>query len=270
MKIPVGYMDRRREGDTVLRQTQLVLLHLLHVIDRICSENGIRYWLAWGSCLGAMRHDGFIPWDDDLDIGLSVKDFKRLIKLLPRELPEDARLQVPADCPKVAIPFPKVRDCSSFLFESRPDISTADPSGIYIDIFPFVEIPKVPKAVSDLFYTVCGSSYHRYHFFLNKGARSVRSALWCVPLAAACRVVNLAAKGMLWLCGRFFPVRMSGMSSTMDATSAIGRNGFRLPRSTSSRTGRSRCRWARRTIFRSATATGTRFRRRMSARATHG
>ena len=81
MKIPAGYMDRRREGDTVLRQTQLVLLHLLHVIDRICSENGIRYWLAWGSCLGAMRHDGFIPWDDDLDIGLSVKDFKRLIKL---------------------------------------------------------------------------------------------------------------------------------------------------------------------------------------------
>lgn len=205
MKIPVGYMDRRREGDTVLRQTQLVLLHLLHVIDRICSENGIRYWLAWGSCLGAMRHDGFIPWDDDMDIGLSVKDFKRLIKLLPRELPEDARLQVPADCPKVAIPFPKVRDCSSFLFESRPDISTADPSGIYIDIFPFVEIPKVPKVVSDVFYTVCGSSYHRYHFFLNKGARSVRSALWCVPLAAACRAVNLAAKGLLWLLRKILP-----------------------------------------------------------------
>ena len=142
MKIPVGYMDRRREGDTVLRQTQLVLLHLLHVIDRICSENGIRYWLAWGSCLGAMRHDGFIPWDDDLDIGLSVKDFKRLIKLLPRELPEDARLQVPADCPKVAIPFPKVRDCSSFLFESRPDISTADPSGIYIDISHSSRFPR--------------------------------------------------------------------------------------------------------------------------------
>ena len=74
--IPVGYKDRRAEGDTPLRQCQLVQLHLLHVLDAVCKELGLTYCLEGGTALGAARHNGFIPWDDDLDVGMPMKDYK--------------------------------------------------------------------------------------------------------------------------------------------------------------------------------------------------
>ena len=51
-------------------------------IDKICKENGLTYFLSGGSALGAVRHQGFIPWDDDMDIALPLEDFKRLVKIL--------------------------------------------------------------------------------------------------------------------------------------------------------------------------------------------
>lgn len=65
-----------------LRNLQLELLDILQVLDQICKEHGLCYFLAGGSALGAVRHQGFIPWDDDLDIALPEKDYKKLIKIL--------------------------------------------------------------------------------------------------------------------------------------------------------------------------------------------
>ena len=76
-----------------MRRTQLRLLEILDVFDGICRKHGIDYWLDWGSLLGARRHGGFIPWDDDLDVSLLRKDYKRLLAALEAELPEDLKLQ---------------------------------------------------------------------------------------------------------------------------------------------------------------------------------
>ena len=67
------YPDNRQEGETVLRQAQLVMLRMLKIIDYICRKHDISYWMCSGTLLGAVRHKGFIPWDDDL---AAEHDFK--------------------------------------------------------------------------------------------------------------------------------------------------------------------------------------------------
>lgn len=178
IKIPMGYKDRRSEGETTLRQCQLVQLHLLHVFDRICKENGLQYLLEGGTLLGAMRHNGFIPWDDDLDVGLPRKDYEKFLKIAPGVLPDDVQLHTPADTPRLAIPFAKLRDKSSYFGESRPDLSTADPSGIYIDIFPYDDMPKLGRRFEDVLSRACSCTWMRMIYFYNKCAGGFLSALF--------------------------------------------------------------------------------------------
>ena len=70
-----------------------VWLELLEVIDVICRKHQIPYWLSSGTLIGAARHKGFIPWDDDLDIEMLRSDYLRLLKVLPQELPDNLALQ---------------------------------------------------------------------------------------------------------------------------------------------------------------------------------
>lgn len=67
---------------SLLRRDQLELLRMLEVVAQICEQHNIKWWLSSGTLLGAARHQGFIPWDDDLDIVLMRKDCKRLEKIL--------------------------------------------------------------------------------------------------------------------------------------------------------------------------------------------
>lgn len=72
-----------------LRKFQLELLEMLEIIDKILKENKLPYFLLGGSALGAVRHKGFIPWDDDIDIGLYRKDFEKMENLLNDKLPKN-------------------------------------------------------------------------------------------------------------------------------------------------------------------------------------
>jgi lipopolysaccharide cholinephosphotransferase len=70
---------------TTLKNLQIELLKLLKIIDSVCKENNIEYWLIGGTLLGAVRHKGFIPWDDDIDINVPAEDYHRLIAALNTE-----------------------------------------------------------------------------------------------------------------------------------------------------------------------------------------
>ena len=67
---------------SALRRDQMELLRMLKIVDNICKEHGIKWWLSSGTLLGAARHHGFIPWDDDMDIVMLKRDYKKLEKIL--------------------------------------------------------------------------------------------------------------------------------------------------------------------------------------------
>jgi lipopolysaccharide cholinephosphotransferase len=66
-----------------LKEQQAVLLELLHEFDRICKKHRIPYVMFCGSAIGAVRHNGIIPWDDDLDVSMLRNDYERFLKIAP-------------------------------------------------------------------------------------------------------------------------------------------------------------------------------------------
>src|SRR4028118_1460533 len=78
---------------SVLRRAQMRMVEILDGFDGICKKHNIDYWLVWGTLLGARRHGGFIPWDDDLDVAVLQSDYKKLLTILEKELPKNLKLQ---------------------------------------------------------------------------------------------------------------------------------------------------------------------------------
>src|SRR3954462_2787350 len=96
-----------------LRRTQMRLLEMLDVFVGICNRHNINYWLVCGTLLGAKRHGGFIPWDDDLDVAILQRDHEKLVSILKDELPEDLKLQTKVTDKKYWYYFPRIRDMKS-------------------------------------------------------------------------------------------------------------------------------------------------------------
>jgi len=133
MKIEYGKEYLYEDVKEIVRQRQL---EILDAVVKICDNYNITYWLDGGTLLGAVRHQGFIPWDDDIDIGLMREDYEKLIKILPGELPEQFVVQSFDTDFKYKLPFVKIRDKYSVIEDNYTY------NGIFIDIFPFDYMPK--------------------------------------------------------------------------------------------------------------------------------
>ena len=125
----------------MLRRQQMRMLEILLEVDRICKKHDIPYWLSSGTLIGAMRHDGFIPWDDDLDIEMLRSDYLRLMEVLPKELPDWLALQNHDTDPNYFYFYAKVRDRRSRMLEQNGYDRLWKEQGIYIDIFPMEQHP---------------------------------------------------------------------------------------------------------------------------------
>lgn len=131
-----------RYKERKLRACQLKQLEILKTIDEICRRNNIIYWLDGGTLLGAVRHGGFIPWDDDIDIAMMKDDLERFKAIAPELLPEHLKLQTPENEPTKE-PIVKVRDLNSLYLEDSDDLHANYNKGLYVDIFPFIPYPNV-------------------------------------------------------------------------------------------------------------------------------
>lgn len=116
-----------------IRPLQLRILDILMVIDKVCKEHGLRYYIIAGTLLGAVRHKGFIPWDDDLDIGMPRKDYDLLMAHASEWLPQPMEVVAFETDKEYPLPFAKIQDASTTLIE-RMHLKYL--GGIYMDVFP--------------------------------------------------------------------------------------------------------------------------------------
>ena len=91
MQLPDSYYeDEVRDGfyiPSMGKKAWAAELAVLNEVDRICTKHNIQYFAEWGTLLGAIRHGGFIPWDDDMDIAMKRADYEKFLKVAPQELP---------------------------------------------------------------------------------------------------------------------------------------------------------------------------------------
>lgn len=130
-------MDR-----TLLRKVQLTQLEILREVERVCRENDIQWFLCCGTLLGAVRHQGFIPWDDDLDIGMLRADYEKFCRLAPEKMDPRFCVQNWYTEPAYPLPFGKVRMRNTVYEEAKS--RTFRENGFYIDVFPFDNAPEDP------------------------------------------------------------------------------------------------------------------------------
>ncbi len=175
-----------------LRQCQLKQLSILEEIDRICRLHDIRYWLDGGSLLGAVRHGGFIPWDDDIDIAMPIEDMQRFVSVAPGLLRDGLRLQTP-ETEDTKEPIVKVRDTNSFFVEPGDDFSAGYCKGLYVDIFPFIPYPDVSAAFARRYGRGISMSYSILHRPHRYSLRSTAEFFWFGMKYVVCRAAWAAA-----------------------------------------------------------------------------
>ncbi len=130
-----------------LRKLQLRMLDILTEIDIVCRRNNIRYWLDFGTLLGAVRHGGFIPWDDDLDIAIHNDDYERFITCCQRELPSWCIVQTPDNEPDAHMGggLIKIRDTRSLYLQADDDLRGKYCKGAFVDCFRYIKYPNISE-----------------------------------------------------------------------------------------------------------------------------
>jgi lipopolysaccharide cholinephosphotransferase len=120
---------------TELKHLQQVLLYIIKDIDKLCTLHGIEYYLTGGSALGAIRHRGFIPWDDDLDILMTSDNYKKFCHICKTEL-DTQKYYFQEGLIDWHLNFSKIRLKGTYMEEVEADYSIAKENrGIFVDIF---------------------------------------------------------------------------------------------------------------------------------------
>ncbi len=126
--------------DSVQRKLQCVQVEILDVIDRFCREHNISYSLYAGTLLGAVRHQGFIPWDDDLDICMERSEYNRFLDAWNQAHPEGYLLQNKENTPAFTQSFSKIRKEHTTFLQYDWEAGQYH-TGIFVDIFPLDRMP---------------------------------------------------------------------------------------------------------------------------------
>lgn len=172
-----------------------VLLEILDEIVSICEKHDLTYYLVGGNLLGAIRHKGFIPWDDDIDIAMPRKDYNKFKELCKTELDSKYFLQNYETDPFYWKDHPKVRKNNTLFLESKAqDISKAH-HGIFLDIFILDCVPKEKSLKQD----IQGKLY-----------RIIKRLVWYKMLYTLKKTKNIRGKVALLVASFFSLKTLSG------------------------------------------------------------
>ncbi len=130
-------MTGRKPGEELsLREVQMGALDILRRIDAVCEEEGLRYWVAYGTLIGAVRHKGFIPWDDDLDIMMPRPDYEKLVSHFVRNAGSEKPLValVPEGGRNQPFLITRISDTRFRMEGEYGDL--VDGLGTFVDVYP--------------------------------------------------------------------------------------------------------------------------------------
>lgn len=183
--------------DKMLRKVQLIQLKMLNDFDKVCKKHNISYILSSGTLLGAVRHKGFIPWDDDLDVDMTRENYDRFLTHA-HELGTQYCVQNWHTDPEFALPFSKIRRKDT-VYKEHGSLSLGN-CGIYIDIFPCDKIITDRSEKSRLF------RLNLYRLMLLHLSPAYDSKRWNLRLRIALSLLTLpyhSEKGRKKLCFKY-------------------------------------------------------------------
>lgn len=160
-------------------------LDILAFFHDFCQKHNLRYYVCGGTLLGAVRHKGFIPWDDDVDVMLPRSDYERFLRIFPQADTGHYSLVTGATNPDYPYNFAKIEDNRTILFEKSMSYSF---SGVFIDVFPLDFLPEPPQQRQKLFdkldflYALVGTKIRRWTPRHSK-LKTVVAALSCLWLS---------------------------------------------------------------------------------------
>jgi len=126
-----------------LRKAQLIMLDMLVEFDAICQKHNLKYWLDSGTLLGAVRHKGFIPWDDDIDLSMPIEDYNRFQEIAKEGLSENIFFQTKESDPNFKADYIKLRSTQATIVEFHEKGKEVEyHQGVFVDIFPMLTLPK--------------------------------------------------------------------------------------------------------------------------------
>ena len=148
-------------NNEILEQLKKIETDMLKEFISICEKLNLKYYLAYGTLIGAIRHKGFIPWDDDIDVVMPRKDYEIFLEKAQALLPEHLFLQHIGTEPEYMTPFAKIRN-SNTTFMQKSDMKYNINHGVFIDIIPLDFCPDSEKEFEKIM-----AKKKRYDFRIN-------------------------------------------------------------------------------------------------------
>jgi len=125
-----------------LKQLHKIEVTILKEIDRICKEHNLRYYVGEGTLLGTIRHQGFIPWDDDVDLLMPREDYEKFLEIAPTVISKEFEVQHSRYITNYWSPFIKIRYLDNRILKQKHIAHLTNHNGPLIDIFPLDNVPK--------------------------------------------------------------------------------------------------------------------------------